>query len=126
MNGYIFCGDRWWEDKAVIRQVMYDYTSHGDVIIHGAASGADEMSGLAARALGRPLILVPYFGHLGRSGGPARNKLMLQILEHMPFQVVGVHAFHSNISSSKGTKNMVTIARKAEIPVTVWTGKELG
>ena len=50
----------------------------------------------------------------GKNAGPIRNKAMLA--EHVPDVVI---AFHVAIEKARGTKHMVTLARKAKIPVRV-------
>ena len=48
-----------------------------------------------------------------RAAGPIRNR---QMLAAKPDMVV---AFHKDLATSRGTKDMVTIARKAGIPTLV-------
>lgn len=80
------------------------------IIIHGAAQGADHIAGKAASALGFDVIAVPAKWHIyGRSAGPRRNKEMLDMNPNL------VIAFHADITKSKGTKNMLSIARRAKI-----------
>lgn len=52
----------------------------------------------------------------GRAAGPIRNRQMLE--EGKPDLII---AFHSNLAESRGTANMVKIARKAGIEVRVFT-----
>lgn len=106
------------------RQAIEERLGHyppGTLVIHGAARGADQMAGEVARATSKPVVVVPYFGHLGRAGGPVRNKKMLTILlglEAMGYSI-SVEAFHPDLKQSKGTKDMVRIAKRANIKVTV-------
>ena len=54
----------------------------------------------------------------GRAAGPIRNRRMLELVP--PDLVV---AFHDDLESSRGTKDMVIAARQAEIPVRLITQK---
>jgi hypothetical protein len=51
----------------------------------------------------------------GRAAGPIRNRQMLN--EGRPDEVI---AFHEHIDESKGTANMVKIAKAAGIPTTIY------
>lgn len=85
------------------------------VIIEGEAYGADKMA--RNWAIAHHISYVPYpaqWQKYGRAAGPVRNKQMLD--EGKPDLVL---AFHHDIDKSKGTKDMVAIARKAGIPVEV-------
>jgi hypothetical protein len=54
----------------------------------------------------------------GRSAGPVRNLAQLNCLLEQPGERLVV-AFHRNIASSKGTANMVGVARKMGVKVVV-------
>lgn len=95
------------------------------VLIHGCARGADTLSETALRviyhqkATVKPEILrfPAQWYKYGRAAGPIRNQQMLD--EGKPDLVL---AFHSDLEHSKGTKDMVTRARKAGIEVRVISG----
>jgi len=71
------------------------------------------MTGYVAKKYGLEVIWFPAdWEKYGRAAGPIRNKQM--IMEGKPDLVV---AFHNNISKSRGTKNMVTQARRHGIRV---------
>lgn len=110
----LVCGDRYWDDfKAVKREIKRRMP---DLVIEGEADGADSMARLAAEELGIPVQKFPaQWSKFGRAAGPIRNTQML--VEGQPTEVI---AFHPNIASSKGTKNMVNQARKRNIPTTVY------
>jgi hypothetical protein len=110
----LVCGDRNWTDyKAVVREIAARRVS---VVIEGEAKGADRFARLAAERLEIPVLPFPAdWEQYGREAGPIRNRQMLQ--EGKPTEVI---AFHADIASSKGTANMVALARKAGIPVTVY------
>src|SRR5262245_34019618 len=110
----LVCGDRNWADPRPIRALLSQYP-RGTVVIHGAQRGADSIAGRLAHALGFEVEAYPAdWRRYGKSAGPIRNKQMLT--DGMPDEV---HAFHSNIDWSRGTKDMVLRAREAHIPVTI-------
>lgn len=139
----LVCGDRDWSDPWSIRALLDRlYRAHGGglVVIHGAARGADRLAstwgrlgdqggplgwfawrertlGEAAWPLGTPLEQAyPAAWRLyGLAAGPLRNGQMLT--EGHPELVV---AFHHHLAASKGTRDMVTRGRAAEVPVLVW------
>jgi hypothetical protein len=77
-------------------------------VIHGAAQGADTLGGLWALAKGIPVEAHPAdWEQHGRAAGPIRNAAMLATGPD------GVAAFAGGV----GTQHMVTIARKAGVPV---------
>jgi hypothetical protein len=85
------------------------------LIIHGAAKGADTIAGNIANKLGFQVVSVPAeWEKYGRAAGPIRNKIMLNMEPDL------VLAFHSDIENSKGTKNMVEIARKKGVETIVY------
>ncbi len=85
------------------------------IIIHGAANGADTIAGMAAKELGLEVMEFPAeWSKHGKRAGPIRNQQMLD--EGRPN---GVIAFHEDISRSKGTKHMIKIAKKNNIPVLI-------
>lgn len=49
------------------------------IVLHGAQEGADLMARDAARALGFDELGIPYFGHRGKAGGPARNRCVVDV-----------------------------------------------
>lgn len=118
----IVTGDREWgtdKDHALMLRVLKQYPA-GSWLMHGNQRGADLQSRELIDVFGLPLIeiRVPYIGFLGRRGGPARNKVMLQLaLGVSDARRVRVEAFHRSIDASKGTQNMIDIAKKARLPV---------
>lgn len=118
-------GDRWWSDQ----EALYKVLSREDprtVVIHGDAAGADSMADLAALRNGMPRCINPYFGCFGRAGGPIRNSFMLQVILGLKMQGwrVRVFAFHDDLKASKGTKDMVTRARKEGLEVKIFGHKK--
>ena len=111
----LVCGDRNWNDAIPINNALLQYDAKVDIIIHGGARGADSIAGYVAKQLGFQVRVFPANWDLyGRAAGPIRNR---QMLNEKPDLVL---AFHSDIERSKGTKNMVMIARKAGVRVEVF------
>jgi len=112
-------GARTWNEAEPIRQELSRYPA-GSIIIHCDAEGVDRIAGVTAAALGFELITCPAdWKTFGRAASPLRNKTMLA--EYQPDLVI---AFHPAIDETSGTKNMVTVARKAGIPVRIISGHE--
>ena len=89
----------------------------GTTIVHGAARGADSLAAHAAKMRKIPVLAFPAdWDRYKRAAGPIRNHLML--IEGKPNVVL---AFHKDLDSSKGTKDMVTKAIAAGIPVRLIT-----
>lgn len=118
MMRVLVSGDRNWSDYPFIKEALVHLSeTEGPItlVTHGAQRGADSLAGLAAKELNIPCWAFPaHWKKYGRSAGPIRNAQMLK--EGKPDQIL---AFHDNIEVSKGTKNMIKIASKAGIPVTL-------
>jgi len=83
-------------------------------IIHGAASGADELAGAWAHDSGIDVIAFPItdeeWARWGRAAGPKRNARML--LQGEPDLVIA-------FEGGKGAQNMVRLARGAGVTVDI-------
>jgi hypothetical protein len=113
----LICGDRDWEDGYLIEQYI-KAMDLDTTIIHGACRGADLMAEEAAKKFQRDYMGFPArWGTDGKPAGPIRNSHMLRVAKP---QIV--LAFHDDIENSKGTKDMVTKARAAGIPVEIISG----
>lgn len=110
-------GDRNWVHKDIIRQAFLAKVPQGKhTLIHGAARGADTLSGLVADSLGWSVTEVPAeWRKYGRAAGRVRN---IKMLDMKPDVVL---AFHNNLTESKGTKHCVANALKRGIPVYLWS-----
>ena len=96
-------GDRNWSDVDKVAAVLSKLPPD-TVLVHGAARGAVTIAGVVAEALGFKVIAVhAEWDKHGRAAGTIRNGVMLR--DHGPFDLVCV--FHSDLSKSKGTANMV-------------------
>jgi hypothetical protein len=109
----LVCGDRNWKNRDKILARLYEL--EGDVtVIHGACRGADNLAGEVAISLGYKVRRFPAdWDKHGVAAGPIRNREMLDQQPHL------VIAFHSNLSSSRGTADTVAEARRRGIPVEV-------
>ena len=120
MTRVLVTGDRDWGkyDFSQCYRKMHDRLKNlpnGTVLIQGGATGADTMAKGIAQALG--FIVITYdanWDHQHRAAGPIRNSAMLS--DGKPELVL---AFHDDIEGSKGTKDMVTKARKAGVPTEI-------
>ena len=107
----LICGDRYWQDKASIRKVI-DSLPPGATVIHGAAPGADSIAWDCAVERRLTVLTFPaQWSEYGKAAGRIRNQQMLD--EGRPDRVVW---FHPNLSQSRGTRDMLERARKANIP----------
>ena len=115
----LVCGDRNWTDKKAIWWALYGFPKDTE-LVHGACRGADTLADEVADDLGWAMIYPCYADWKGpdkNAAGPIRNQFMLD--EHKPDIVI---AFHSDLSISKGTKDMCTKAKAAGVPVIVIRG----
>ena len=113
----LVCGSRYWKPFDPIKRELKRLRP--TVVIHGGAKGADSLAGIAARELGIMVEVYPAEWEVyGRSAGPIRNRKMLK--EGKPDLVL---AFHEDIKKSKGTADMMAIAKKAGIKVKLYKEK---
>ena len=107
----LVCGDRNWKDQEAIKRALV--TLGPEVVIHGAAKGADSLAGEVANDLNIATEVYPAQWSLyGKGAGPIRNQQMID--EGHPDIVIW---FHKDLDSSKGTKNMVHKAQDHQIAV---------
>lgn len=105
------CGDRKWVGLAQLTARM-ETLPMDTVVIHGDASGADRMAGNIAVYMGLKVEVYPAgWKQYGRAAGPIRNCAMLASGLDL------VIACHSDLESSKGTKDMVNRALQDGVPV---------
>lgn len=128
----LVCGSRTWTNRDAIRRELETLPA-GSVIIHGdngydaagnplwgqpdelAVRGADKLAGAIAQELGFTVkTFTPDWKQFGYSAGPRRNTRMLQ--DGRPELVL---AFCEDLETSRGTRDMVTKARKAGVEVRV-------
>lgn len=113
----LICGNRDYTQNTVIKEFIIEQqkTNGNLIIIHGAATGADTIASNAAKSLGIPTESYPaQWDKYGRGAGPIRNQ---QMLDTKPDLVVAFT--HKPLSESKGTKDMITRARRAGVKTLV-------
>jgi len=115
-------GDRNWRDFKYIESILDELHKNSliSVIIEGEAKGADSFA--RNWAISRKVSLLSFpakWNIYGKGAGPIRNQQMID--EGHPDVVI---AFHPDLESSVGTKDMVTRARKQNIPVIVLRGRD--
>jgi hypothetical protein len=123
INGqtWLICGGRDFADRSMFDSAMGDLMRLKGCparIVHGAARGADKMADEWADRKAIPSIRMPAdWQKHGKAAGPIRNQEMLDRMK--PSLVVA-------FPGGRGTADMVTRARKAEIDVAeiVHTQKE--
>ncbi|ALU99743.1 DUF2493 domain-containing protein [Campylobacter coli] len=114
----LVCGGRDYTDIEHFNKEMDNvfslYQNQIDTIIEGGARGADNMA--KNYALKNKINLVEVkadWQHFGKAAGPIRNQRMLSMLDSNDC----VLAFWNGVS--KGTKNMIEIARNKNIKVII-------
>lgn len=130
----LVCGDRNWSNFYIVhyalttliqtilkKDAMSDETAGNVLVIEGEARGADSHAATFAKhhtslkCVNIDLNPFPADWSVGKSGGPIRNKNMLDHLIASESERKMVIAFHSNIKASKGTLNMLKLAAKNNI-----------
>jgi hypothetical protein len=111
----VCCGDRNWTDEDEIRKflkcLLVEFPANGITLVHGNCRGADVIAGKIGHELGFTVIPVDAkWNEYRKAAGPIRNRLMIK--KYNPDIVVG---FHNDYERSKGTKDMLTRAKKANI-----------
>lgn len=109
----LICGDRHWADYQTIYKVVTDLRKKSDIacVIEGEAQGADILGKEVADVFGIPVERYPAnWKEFGYAAGPIRNREMLE--KGRPDLVI---AFHDHISNSKGTADMLRIAKRANV-----------
>ncbi len=113
----LICGDRNWHDGGSIREIIARFQP--SVVIEGEAKGADTLARLSAESMGIMVEKYPAdWNTYGKAAGPIRNSQMLR--EGKPDVIVG---FHYNIDESRGTRDMLTRAKKAGKATFIFDGE---
>lgn len=94
-----------------------------DLVIHGAASGADELARqwCEGKCVNQIQMPAPWYKH-GRKAGPYRNTKMLSVLQALRDCGWDCMVLAFPLSDSIGTKHMMRIAKAAEFDVVALTG----
>lgn len=107
----LVCGGRDYDDRKSLFMVLDAAHSANPVelLVHGAAPGADDLAGQWARHVGVPWKAYPaHWKSEGKAAGPKRNARMLE--EAKPHLVIA-------FPGGRGTANMILQAEKAGVPV---------
>lgn len=102
----LVCGGRDYSDKEKVKSVLLEINPK--CVIQGGAPGADSLA--KEVAIHASIECIEYkadWKKYGKRAGPIRNR---QMLDENP-DIELIVAFHENIESSKGTKDMVTYAK---------------
>jgi len=115
----LICGDRNWSNKKKIMEELIKVAKENTaLVIHGAARGADTLSGEVAKELGMRVATFPaQWEKFGKAAGVLRN---IEMLDEKPDLVL---AFHNDLSKSKGTAHTVKTAQKRGILVKIISEK---
>ncbi len=113
----LVCGTRSYFNEPFIKSIL-EKLEKDTVIIEGEASGADSQARDVAESLGLSVEKFPAdWSRYGRAAGHIRNTQMLQ--EGRPDWV---YAFFEDLKAyekSRGTKNMISQAGRARVPVRI-------
>lgn len=112
-------GSREWSDIETVHDRLSRLPS-GSIVVHGACRGADTIAHAVAESLG--FTVRPYparWSDLGRSAGPLRNQHMLDAENVIDEPIDSCIAFHDDLETSAGTKDMVNRAKSASVEVEV-------
>lgn len=113
-------GDRNWTieneaQKIIVWTLLHGFREQQPTVVHGAARGVDSIADEHAKALGYDVHPHPAnWDEFHKAAGPIRNQEMLD--EEHPDIVL---AFHDDLTHSKGTKDMVNKAVKAQVPTII-------
>lgn len=122
----LVCGDREWtstRDKDLvflILDLLKKSLQEDIVIIEGECRGVDTWAREWAKARQVSYLPFPADWKLGKRAGPLRNLKMLE--EGKPNLVL---AFHDDLTKSKGTKSMITLANKKDVPVKIYSEQDI-
>lgn len=105
---FLFTGSRGWADVEIVARVISDRMEFGDTLVHGKASGLDEI----ARVMWLPFGPVEGHSKYDFTDPLARNLHMISLGAYE------CHAFA--LSWRSGTGHCARHARKAGIPTFDW------
>lgn len=106
-------GSRDFKDYALVERWLRALLQPGDILVHGAARGADTLADDIAKRMGIERRFYPAdWAQHGRAAGPIRNRHML--VKERPDVVL---AFP--LPEGKGTQDMIRISVHAKVPTIV-------
>ena len=120
MKHVLICGDRKYTDYRRIEGAVRKEKAELGKVFVGGASGADKLGENACRFLRVPYeVTEAKWRQEGLGAGPLRNQR--QLMKLLRFEgIKEVWAFHEDFERSVGTKDMVTRAVQAGIPVRLY------
>ncbi len=111
MKTIVVCGSREFADVELVRATLRDLVDATDIVIHGAARGADLIAARVAVEQGAKVVAVPAdWARYGRSAGFRRNEEMIAMKPDL------VIAFYAG-KRTPGTAHTVGLARTRGIEV---------
>jgi hypothetical protein len=116
------CGGVNYERSGKIRRALARFEP-GSVVVTGQASGADSIADFMAVELKMFRVRVPYAGHLGRAGGPARNELIGKIVVALAAEK-GWPKYCLAFGGDSGTDGSIAIAERLDINVRPYDRKK--
>ena len=129
MKAVIVCGDRHGRFSDWLPLMRRELNAFRDgehcLVLHGDQHGVDKIASYLCRsdpdhfAESRFPISKEMWRRNGRSSGPVRNEFMAIVLKSYQYAGadVKVFGFHANYKEkSRGTRNMLTIAKKVGLP----------
>ena len=108
---FLVSGSRDWGDKHVIEAALQGIDLSW-VLVHGNCRGADKIADRIWRKLGGRTLPCPADWQRGKHAGLQRNELMLK-----DYQITKAFCFCKN--NSRGTVHMISLLRKAGVPIEV-------
>src|SRR5437016_3342736 len=115
----LITGDRTYKNRRKVWKEIYKRRKKVKFVIEGGAKGADMLAYECAMLLGiQPITVDANWDKFKKAAGPIRNHKMLELLMSFKDKKL-VLAFHPNLEKSKGTKDMVSRAKKAGLLVKV-------
>jgi YspA, cpYpsA-related SLOG family len=110
----LICGSRNWSARNPIERELRKLPA-GSIIVHGAARGPDTIADELSGKLGFEVRRYPADWKVGRAAGPIRNSQMLEKEHRTDEPLDMVMAFTEDLENSKGTKDMVTKAKRGGV-----------
>lgn len=122
----LICGSRKWQDYVAVLEAIKAVTAvlgRPEVIIHGAARGADSYADCAAAYLRIPVEAYPVgqamYDEHGKSAPAVRNRIMF--LRGRPTHAIG---FQDNFTQWSGTVDMLSICDAQDVPVACLSSRD--
>ena len=112
----LVCGSRSWTDERFMGKALAKYP-RGTLLVHGGAAGADLIAGGMAYTRGWAECVLPYFHHMGKRGGFARNTVMAKLVAALALE----GGFRPHVEAfdlgTDGTAMMCRIAEEYGFPI---------